>query len=183
MSGRTERYASTDDADIEMDIDMVDPSVRRRGRGFGPDASDDVEGVKSGKFERLNDAMDDAQEQAARCKLDAYTAIEGWIIVVTNVHEEATEDDVLDLFLEYGKVKDLHLNLDRRTGYVKGYALLQYETQAEAKQAIDACRSGLQLLEQGLEADFAFVQPPTQPPASQSRRHPDRARSRSPMRS
>ncbi|WFD43441.1 proteasome regulatory particle subunit [Malassezia psittaci] len=175
MSGRTERYAGTDDADTEMDIDM-DPSVRRRGRGFGPDASDDVEGVKSGKFERLDDAMDDAEEKAAR-------SIEGWIIVVTNVHEEATEDDVLDLFLEYGKVKDLHLNLDRRTGYVKGYALLQYETQSEAKQAIDACRSGLQLLEQGLEADFAFVQPPAKAPASHSRRHPDRARSRSPMRS
>lgn len=103
-------------------------------------------------------------------------------MVVTNVHEEATEDDVLDLFLEYGKVKDLHLNLDRRTGYVKGYALLQYEKQEEARQAIDACKNGLTLLEQPLDADYAFVQPPRSAPAH-GRRRVERARSRSPMRS
>lgn len=112
----------------------------------------------------------------------SYAAVEGWIVVVTNVHEEATEDDVLDLFLEYGKVKDLHLNLDRRTGYVKGYALLQYETQNEAHQAIEACKAGLTLLEQPLNADYAFVQPP-RGAAPHARRRVERARSRSPMRS
>ena len=50
-------------------------------------------------------------------------AIEGWIIFLTNIHEEAQEEDLLDVCAEYGTVKNFHMNVDRRTGFIKVLSL------------------------------------------------------------
>lgn len=77
------------------------------------------------------------------------------MIFVSGVQEEAQEEDVVDIFGEFGELRNVHLNLDRRTGYVKGYAIIEYGEKEEAQAAIDNL-DGRQMLEKPLAVDWAF---------------------------
>ena len=55
------------------------------------------------------------------------------MIIATNIHEEADEDQLQDIFREYGEIKNMHLNVDRRTGYIKGYVLVEYALREEVR--------------------------------------------------
>merc|ERR1712083_1279365 len=105
---------------------------------------------KAGMFESL--PHDEEAAGPAR-------SIEGWVIIVSGVHEEAQEDDVFEAFAEYGDIKNLHLNLDRRTGFVKGYAFIEYESKKEAETAIKSMDDQI-LLDQKLSVHCAFTKPP-----------------------
>lgn len=176
----------------QMDVDNTPTDGHSR---------DDIDTSTGSKPAGSSDARSLAGPTAVR-------SIEGWILVVTNVHEEASEEDLTDVFRDYGEIKNVHLNLDRRSGFVKvcyfdrlrhvygallityvqGYVLIEYPTLSEARAAIDGA-NGTKLLDQTLSVDFAFVRP-DEGKGGQSRRRggrggdggtrSGRARSRSP---
>ncbi|CAI9774509.1 unnamed protein product [Fraxinus pennsylvanica] len=144
---------------------------KTKGRGFRDEAAAEAERNTrmSARFDSLDSVGGPGPERS----------IEGWIVLVTGVHEEAQEDDIQNAFGEYGEIKNLHLNLDRRTGFAKGYALIEYEAYEEAQRAINET-DGTELLTQAIIVDWAFSRGPFR--RRNMRRSPRGHRSRSPRR-
>eukprot|EP01119_Soliformovum_irregulare_P006777 TRINITY_DN19200_c0_g1_i1.p1 TRINITY_DN19200_c0_g1~~TRINITY_DN19200_c0_g1_i1.p1 ORF type:complete len:177 (+),score=49.53 TRINITY_DN19200_c0_g1_i1:72-602(+) len=124
---------------------IVSEGKKTKGRGFR-DTTDDTDkyGGKGGQFE----SMDTGGKGPVK-------SVEGYIVFASGLHEEASEEDVQDLFSDYGVVKSLNLPLDRRTGFVKGYVLVEYESQAEAEAAISN-QNGKAFMDTPLQVDWAF---------------------------
>lgn len=58
-------------------------------------------------------------------------------IYVGNLNYEVTQEDLSDVFSEYGKVKRVHLPTDRETGRKRGFGFVEMETEAEEEKAIE----------------------------------------------
>ncbi|KAJ3161437.1 hypothetical protein HDU86_007219 [Geranomyces michiganensis] len=175
----TDKYEMAVDLDAgvdEMQVDEVPDhtdnvkanATKKKGRGFQERREGDGEGsFASARFESLEDGQSVGQAQRS---------VEGWIILVTGVNEEATEEEVTERCAEYGEIKNIHLNLDRRTGYVKGYALVEYETNKEALDAVQGL-DNTTFLEQTIHASFAFVRGASKSKSVQERTAPRHTRS------
>ncbi len=59
-------------------------------------------------------------------------------IYVGNLSFDATQDDINQVFAEYGTVKAVKVPTDRETGRVRGFAFVEMSGDAEEEAAISA---------------------------------------------
>ncbi|MBS0017595.1 MAG: RNA-binding protein [Arthrospira sp. SH-MAG29] len=58
-------------------------------------------------------------------------------IYVGNLSYDVTDEDLKNVFAEYGTVKRVHLPTDRETGKFRGFAFVEMDTQEEETRAIE----------------------------------------------
>ncbi|GAB2217211.1 hypothetical protein Droror1_Dr00000383 [Drosera rotundifolia] len=58
-------------------------------------------------------------------------------LLILNISFRTTADDLYPLFDKYGKVVDVFIPRDRRTGESRGFAFVRYKYQDEAQKAVD----------------------------------------------
>lgn len=59
-------------------------------------------------------------------------------IYVGNLSYDVTDDDLQQVFADYGTVKRVHLPTDRETGRMRGFAFVEMDTEVEEDNAIEA---------------------------------------------
>ena len=59
-------------------------------------------------------------------------------IYVGNLSFQVTQDDLNEVFSEYGTIKRVHIPTDRETGRMRGFAFVEMESDADEDKAIEA---------------------------------------------
>ena len=59
-------------------------------------------------------------------------------IYVGNLSFDVSEEDVKEVFAEYGSVQKVHLPKDRESGRMRGFGFVDMENQAQEEAAISA---------------------------------------------
>ena len=75
-------------------------------------------------------------------------------IYVGNLSYEINQEDLNEVFTEYGTVQRVHLPTDRDTGRLRGFAFVEMETEAEEDKAIKAL-DGAEWMERELKVNKA----------------------------
>ena len=151
MQGQISITVNNDEMSANGQNDSNDANMKKRGRGFEPSIQSIISSTVQGhdSLKTFNDdlANDNVQK-----------SVEGYVLFVSGVHDEAKEDDLFEKFSEFGHVKQINVPLDRRTGFIKGYALIEYATFKEAEAAKNGADQS-ELYNKILTVDWAFVQP------------------------
>ena len=59
-------------------------------------------------------------------------------IYIGNLDYQVSEDDLNEVFAEYGKVKRVYVPTDRETGRMRGFAFVEMEQEEDEDKAIEA---------------------------------------------
>ncbi|MEL6580846.1 MAG: RNA-binding protein [Cyanobacteria bacterium J06621_12] len=59
-------------------------------------------------------------------------------IYIGNLSYDVNQEDLSEVFAEYGTVKRVHIPTDRETGRVRGFAFVEMESEANEDKAIEA---------------------------------------------
>ena len=75
-------------------------------------------------------------------------------IYVGNLSFEIDQEDLKEVFSEYGTVKNIHIPKDRETGRPRGCAFVEMESEADEDKAIQAL-DGAEWMERELKVNKA----------------------------
>ncbi|KRX21792.1 RNA-binding protein 8A [Trichinella nelsoni] len=110
-------------------------------------------------MKKANRIGDEEGEDEERVLSKPVPSVDGWTIIVSNLHQEAEEDEIKQAFEDFGPVKTINILLNRETGYLTGVAIIEYEVYDMALEAVQTM-NGATFLGKKLKVDWLFIEKP-----------------------